>query len=159
MPQNKQKRDAIVTGEAEIPGFPGYRTRDGRTGLDPIDTRMEAAYMEGKFYRKLFTGKIRTRNLFHLTGMFIFGPVLFSLFMIFVVTTIVNLFQYPLGYLVGLFVILLPPLAITGALAVNLVINILIIAGVVSIPDEDRKKQTEARKREKKQPKRRKDYK
>ena len=42
-----------------LPGQPGYRTRDGRTGYDPIDTRTEAAHTAGTLLQKLFTGRIR----------------------------------------------------------------------------------------------------
>ena len=38
-----------------LPGMPGYRTRDGRSGLDMLDTQFEMAYMAGLFLRRLFT--------------------------------------------------------------------------------------------------------
>lgn len=34
------------------PGWPGYRTRPGRTGLDYIDTQVEVAHMTGVFIRQ-----------------------------------------------------------------------------------------------------------
>ena len=40
------------------PGQPGYRTRDGRSGYDPIDMRTEAAHTAGTFLQPLFTGRI-----------------------------------------------------------------------------------------------------
>jgi hypothetical protein len=43
-----------------LPGWPGYRTRDGRTGYDPIDTRIEGAHTAGTILQKLFTGRIRS---------------------------------------------------------------------------------------------------
>lgn len=65
------------TGKAErkdeggqLPGWPGYRTREGRSGWDPIDTRTEAAHTAGTLIHRLFTG--RTRNpifLFVLSGL------------------------------------------------------------------------------------------
>src|SRR5579859_2093115 len=59
-----------------IPGKIGYRTREGRTGLDPIDTQKETSYMEGIFLRKLFTGKLRTRNPVYLVVMATIGVLL-----------------------------------------------------------------------------------
>ena len=47
---------------SSLPGWPGYRTRDGRSGYDPIDTRTEAAHTLGTFIQSLFTGQLRTRN-------------------------------------------------------------------------------------------------
>jgi hypothetical protein len=35
MPQNKLKRGTFSN---QVPGFPGYRTRTGRSGYDPLDT-------------------------------------------------------------------------------------------------------------------------
>jgi hypothetical protein len=55
------------------PGFPGHRTRSGRSGLDYIDNAREFSFMEGKFYRNLFTGRLRTRNPFYLGAMLILG--------------------------------------------------------------------------------------
>jgi hypothetical protein len=49
-----------------VPGAPGYRTRAGRGGLDPVDTYAEAGRMEDLFYQRLFTGRLRTRKPFYL---------------------------------------------------------------------------------------------
>jgi hypothetical protein len=73
MPQNKLKRDAYLDGDNQFPGLPGYRTRRGRSGYDPLDTNREAAFMEGMFYRKLLTLKVRRHNAFYLALMLIFG--------------------------------------------------------------------------------------
>ena len=59
-----------------LPGEPGYRTRGGRSGLDPIDTRTEAAHTAGTILQKLFTG--RTRNPVHLVVLGVFGLVLLA---------------------------------------------------------------------------------
>ena len=57
MPQNKnRRRDLFHT----YIGFPGYRTRPDRSGLDPVDTYREEAFMEGMFLKRLFTLKLRT---------------------------------------------------------------------------------------------------
>jgi hypothetical protein len=42
-----------------LPGWPGYRTRDGRSGYDPIDTRTEAAHTAGTIIQSLFNGNVR----------------------------------------------------------------------------------------------------
>lgn len=55
---------------AQLPGWPGYRTREGRSGYDPIDTRTEAAHTAGTLIQKLFTGRIRNPiYLFLLSGL------------------------------------------------------------------------------------------
>lgn len=43
-------------------GWPGHRTRPGRTGYDPLETDFEAAHMVGIIIRLLFTRKFRTQN-------------------------------------------------------------------------------------------------
>ena len=45
-----------------LPGWPGYRTRGGRSGYDPIDTRTEAAHTAGAFVQKLFSGQLRIKK-------------------------------------------------------------------------------------------------
>ena len=42
-----------------LPGWPGYRIRPGRSGLDWIDTQYEMAHMAGVFIRQLITGAWR----------------------------------------------------------------------------------------------------
>ena len=71
-----------------LPGWPGYRTRNGRSGYDPIDTRTEAAHTAGTFMQKLFTGKLRINNpiFLFLTG--ILGLALSAPFFLAVFETI-----------------------------------------------------------------------
>ena len=57
-PREKEDRNA----SNDLPGWPGYRTREGRSGYDPIDTRNEAAHTAGAFIQNLFTGQLRIRN-------------------------------------------------------------------------------------------------
>jgi hypothetical protein len=45
--------------DARLPGWPGYRTREGRSGWDPIDNRTEAAHTAGTLIHMLFTGQTR----------------------------------------------------------------------------------------------------
>ena len=68
-----------------LPGWPGYRTRDGRSGYDPIDTRTEAAHVSGSFLQKLFAGQLRINNpiVLYLSGVFglaLIAPLLLAIF-------------------------------------------------------------------------------
>ena len=65
--------------EKPTPGSIGYRTRGGRTGLDPIDSQLESSRMEGVFFRKLFTGRLRTHKPLYLVIMAALA-ILFLLF-------------------------------------------------------------------------------
>jgi len=56
-----------------IPGWPGYRTRPGRSGLDYLDSEFELAHMQGLFLRRLFTGKLRTTKPVYLAAMAALG--------------------------------------------------------------------------------------
>jgi len=71
-PNDKDDRN----NPSALPGWPGYRTRDGRSGYDPIDTRTEAAHTFGTFIQNLFTGKLRIRNPIYLFLSGVFGLVL-----------------------------------------------------------------------------------
>jgi hypothetical protein len=51
-----------------LPGWPGYRTRAGRSGYDPIDTRTEAAHTAGTLIQRLFTGEVRRPLYLFLLG-------------------------------------------------------------------------------------------
>lgn len=66
-----------------LPGWPGYRTRPGRSGYDYLDTTYEEAHMEGVFLRLLFTGKLRTGSWVGLAslaaiGMMVISPLVFG---------------------------------------------------------------------------------
>ena len=63
-PNDKVERNDPST----LPGWPGYRTRDGRTGYDPIDTRSEAAHSAGMIVQKLIYGNIRNPIQLFLLG-------------------------------------------------------------------------------------------
>jgi hypothetical protein len=156
MPQNKQKRDEPLGGEGSIRGLPGYRTRDNRSGLDPVDTPAEAAHMEGVFYRNVFYLRLRTRNKFYLTLMLLFGLVpfiflvCFSIYLVFSDSYSSN----PIDWysLVRIIFFILT----TGAITLNFILNILEITGI--IPSKNISKPV-PKVRKKKYPKRRKDYK
>lgn len=61
---------------SELPGRPGYRTRDGRSGYDPIDSRTEAAHTAGTILQNLFTGDVR--RPFHLFLLGMLGLILLT---------------------------------------------------------------------------------
>jgi tetratricopeptide (TPR) repeat protein len=48
----------ILYPPSEMRGWPGFRTRPGRFGLDPVDTPMELAHMQGVYAHKLLSGKL-----------------------------------------------------------------------------------------------------
>ena len=159
MSQDKLKRSAHLDSDNQLPGFPGYRTRQGRSGYDPLDTNREAAFMEGTLYRKLFTLQLRTRNIFYLVLMFTFGTaisVFMSFFLYAMITTAKhgenNLGNYLiLGIVYFMFGIIL---LIGLALLANFSINMASILGIIkNKPGLKSKKESN-----KKLPKRRKDY-
>ena len=59
-----------------MPGWPGYRNRPGRSGLDPVDGRTEAAHTTGTILHQLFNGQ--TRNPVSLFLLGLFGLLLIS---------------------------------------------------------------------------------
>jgi len=69
--KSKDKQDDL----SALPGWPGYRTREGRSGYDPIDTRTEAAHTAGTLIQRLFTGRVR--NPVHVFLLGVIGLVLF----------------------------------------------------------------------------------
>jgi hypothetical protein len=75
-PNDKEDRD----NQSVLPGWPGYRTRNGRSGYDPIDTRIEAAHISGAFIQQLFTGQLRIRNPIYLFLFGVLGLVLITPF-------------------------------------------------------------------------------
>jgi len=156
MPQNKHKRDEPLGVEGSIRGLPGYRTRDNRSGLDPVDTPAEAAHMEGVFYRNIFYLRLRTRNKFYLALMFFFGFIPFIFLIYFSIYAIyfdaydsMTVDWYSLAR-IAFFALT------TGAITINLFLNVLEIAGI--IPTKSKPKSL-PKNRRKKFPKRRKDYK
>ena len=77
-PNDKDERKDPST----LPGWPGYRTRDGRTGYDPIDTRSEAAHSAGTIIQKLIAGRIRKPLhlfLLSLLGLILITPLVLAI--------------------------------------------------------------------------------
>ncbi len=60
MPQNKSRLPNSLNGQ-------------GWSGLDPLDASRTAATVEGVFLKRLFTLRLRTRNIFSLITMLVFG--------------------------------------------------------------------------------------
>ena len=75
-PTDKDNRE----NPSALPGWPGYRTRDGRSGYDPIDTRTEAAHVSGAFIQRLFTGQLRIRKPIYLFLLGVLGLALIAPF-------------------------------------------------------------------------------
>jgi hypothetical protein len=155
----KSKRRKNDHDKSSIPGYPGYRTRPGRSGYDPIDRGREAGHMQGVFWRQALTGQLRTRKPIYLILMFLFGVLPFVLLLVGLIDTFLNWgqagteFRQPSEIL-----FLLPIVVFTGVLAYNFLINILVIVGVIPAKKSAETPKTKAKKQKKKHPKRRKDY-
>ncbi len=159
MPQNKNKRrDPFHT----FIGEPGYRTRLGRSGLDPIDTAGEEARMEGKFYRRLFTLTLRTNNPFYLALMLVSGSAILAFgipFVIFFVSRLPYLHWEFLPRLILIVPVLLVfgfPFVVGFFLLINFALNIM--HRPASDPEMEGEEHQHHKERKKKLPKRRKDY-
>ena len=105
-------------------GIPGYRTRQDRTGFDPLDTSAESAHMEGLFLRKLFALRLRTRNPLYLLMMFSFGPPFF--FPILKILSDVIFYSGPIASDNALISLLILGFfaTVTGALTINFIKNV-----------------------------------
>ena len=65
----------------KLQGWPGYRHRPGRIGLDPLDSDFESAHIQGVIIRKLVTGEVFTTNPLYLFVMYLYGLIgIFPLF-------------------------------------------------------------------------------
>ena len=72
----KKPKDDKQNDSSALPGWPGYRTRDGRSGYDPIDSRAEAGHMAGTIIQKLFAAQIKNRV--HLILLGVLGLILIT---------------------------------------------------------------------------------
>jgi len=115
-----EKNVPFQPGLDPLPGFPGYRMRDNRSGLDPIDTRTESAHMGGTFLRGIFTLKAKTRNPFYLVLMFIFGVVPFPILTWLLFTN--NFFQSSSSFAALIYVLIAA--LVCGALALNFFLSL-----------------------------------
>ena len=153
MPQNKSK-----TGN-----FQNYLHGQGKSGLDPLDTSRTAASIEGWFLRRLFTFKLRTRNVFSLIVMLLFGigttGFMGVAFYAMITTPLVeklNIMEYLMfAVLYSIFGLIL---FVGVFLLLNFGINLGIVLGFIKIRSNN-KQRRKSKKTKKKMPKRRKDYK
>jgi len=81
-----QDKDRQSESSTKLPGWPGYRTRPGRSGYDPVDTRSEAGHTAGTIIHKLITG--RSRNPVYLFFLGILGLVLIAPFFLTIQETV-----------------------------------------------------------------------
>lgn len=81
-----------------ISGWPGYRTRPGRSGLDPLDNEFELARMEGVFIRALITGRLRPDELVYRILMFVSGIICLLLFALPVMERLTGGYVYPVAW-------------------------------------------------------------
>ena len=63
----------ILGPNAALQGWPGYRHRPGRIGLDPLDTDYELAHVEGVVIRQILIGEVFTTNPIYLFFMAFYG--------------------------------------------------------------------------------------
>jgi hypothetical protein len=126
-PQKELKPDEMNNPEP-LPGTPGFRTRLGRSGYDPLDTSTETGRMEGKFFQRLFTLRLITHNPFYLALMFVFGVVPFGFLAALSIGSVRGM-EFP-NFASGVFffVLMVVLLCITGALSANLVLSLLHLA-------------------------------
>jgi tetratricopeptide (TPR) repeat protein len=60
-----------------VPGWPGHRIMQGRSGLDPLENDFEFAHIQGVIIQKLWARKFRTKNLVYLLFMTVVGVIYF----------------------------------------------------------------------------------
>jgi len=72
----KKSNNDRQDNSSSLPGWPGYRTRQGRSGYDPIDSRTEAGHMAGTILQKLFSGQVRNPLVLFLLS--VFGIILIA---------------------------------------------------------------------------------
>ncbi len=99
-----------------LTGWPGHRTRPGRTGYDPLDRDFEYAHMQGMIFRRLITRTFRTRNPVYLILMAYIGVLYVSY----------GILVFTLGNWYGVFTgILSSPYLVVGiALLINVYLSL-----------------------------------
>lgn len=60
---------------ALLPGWPGYRTQPGKSGLGYLETQAEWAHIQGVLFRKLITGGFQTRNPVYWVCLSLYGLI------------------------------------------------------------------------------------
>ncbi|HEY9527548.1 MAG TPA: tetratricopeptide repeat protein [Anaerolineales bacterium] len=97
-------------------GWPGHRTRPGRTGYDPLERDFEYAHLQGLIFRRLITRTFRTRNPIYIILMAFVG-VVYSLYGI-LAFTLGNWYGVLTGIISG------PYLIIGVALLINVYLSL-----------------------------------
>jgi hypothetical protein len=115
----KQKRNSQLT-----PGTPGYRLRSGRTGLDPMENAREAAFLEGKFIRRLFTGRLRIKSRLWLYILGITGVALIAPLGLYVIPTLARFNFEILNLYITNFTLDMEYLLLFALIGVVLLINV-----------------------------------
>jgi tetratricopeptide (TPR) repeat protein len=97
-------------------GWPGHRTRYGRSGYDPLERDFEFAHMVGVMIRLLLARKFRTRNPIYLISMAYVGLLYF----------LYGVLPFTFGNLAGIFAgIIYSPYLIVGiALLINVFLSL-----------------------------------
>jgi len=110
-----------------LTGWPGHRTRPGRSGYDPLDSDFELAHVEGVVIHRLLARRFRTYNPLYLFVMTCFGLVLGSVLLF----GLAAASQSPLASI--FLVVFYSPYWIAGAV---LLLNVL-LSLFTTAPDED----------------------
>jgi Tfp pilus assembly protein PilF len=87
-------------------GWAGHRTRQGRSGYDPLERDFEYAHIQGTIFRALLVGRFRTRNPFYL-GFMVFVGVLYFMY---------GILPFLFWNLIGVTGIIFVPYSIIGSL-------------------------------------------
>jgi hypothetical protein len=78
----KSEKVQTQGASSSLRGWPGYRTRKDRSGLDPIDSGAEEGHMMGVLVHDLLSGKFRTKNPFFLVLLAVLGILCISPFLL-----------------------------------------------------------------------------
>jgi hypothetical protein len=148
----------------DIQGMPGYRTRITRSGLDPLDTSAESAYIEGRFLQRLFTFRVRARDFISLLLMLMLGVIPFPALAYLLISVPVEFFQnnpitFSLLGVTALFIFIVGIFtAVTGMLSINFILSLLELLKILPSSKTVRSV-IKNKEKKKKHPKHRKDYK
>ena len=104
----------------QLRGWPGHRTRQGRSGYDPLDSDFENAHMQGIMIRRLITLNFRTQNPTYLLLMAFIGCVLCLPLL-----GVVELFYSNAG-LIYVTIIYFPSWIVGAAVLINIISSLLV---------------------------------
>jgi hypothetical protein len=116
----KSPEQGVPGNSNSLQGWPGYRTRKGRTGYDPLDEGAESGHMLGVIIHRLFTGKLYTKNPFTLVLMAVLSILGISPILL----AILEIFQGNLMP-IGVWVVITIAFIIGIAILINLIKNLL----------------------------------